>query len=1011
MDSIPYLAVDTETTGLDLNHGAKPYFVTTYDGENNEFWQWDVDPSNRKPIIPRGHKRQIRNLLARSNKLILQNARFDYAALRTIGISLGKWDRIEDTLLAGHLLYSNEKHDLTSMAAQYLETNIQHLEDSLEICVKEAQRYCRSNLPHWRLAKAGAIDMPSAKEKTWKFDTWLPRTLARYLRLPKGHPWFTAAEYYANADSTSTYWLLFAQQKKIKERKLEKIYEVRKKLLPVIDSMETRGVTVSEETMNNLVKEYTQESKDLGKKCVDIAKKHKFLLSLPKSGNSKALTEFVFQVLKLPVLERTEKGSPSLNKRAFDRYLVELESLDGTWQEALEFMRSLSEKRSRDTALAYLAGYRKFWLPVSGLPGWYKLFSRYNPTGTHTLRFSSSNPNAQNYSRKDGFNLRKSLGPAPGRKWISMDYENIELRIPAYDSGQQEMIDLFERPNDPPYYGSQHLLVAHILHPQMFDECIAKGVSFKDKEDVGGYKTTWYQWVKNGNFACVPMETEALTRNGWKTYSEIQEGDEVLGCNGEALEWTKVEKKCLFQEAPLMKIENNHFSAVVTPDHRWLGHKRVGGTDTRRNKRMLFNTKCISSEHTIYLSKPTIDKCSLNITDEEAAIIGFAYADGSVIKSEKSYGNSRGKSGRKVGFQVKLFQKKKEGIRYLNNLLSKWGGIVRKCKRSDSIKVWTLSPWQARDIWKRAGLWDKQDFEQFVLNLGPSQRKAYLDAIYVAEGCLDGRGNTRVIAQNEGPFAESIKLVMFLCGNFPTYSKKINYYGSEHTCLDIRESKPYVTGQRITKTKLEGKHEVWCLKTELGTWVMRQHGQIMLTGNCQYGAQESSGTADRAFHKVGAQRMIQERFYKIKELNDQMIAIARRRRYVETMPDKTIDPLRGYPLLCTRTDRGSVLPTVPLSYRVQGTAMWCTMKAMLRCHEQLESWRRNDGYEGYIVLQVHDEMVFDLPVVKEGSDYWRIRKLKELMEQSGDDIGVPLRVSVSYHPVSWADDVAINLSL
>ncbi len=49
------IAFDTETTGLDLYRGAKPFFVTICheDGEQR-FWEWDVNPITREPQVPRG---------------------------------------------------------------------------------------------------------------------------------------------------------------------------------------------------------------------------------------------------------------------------------------------------------------------------------------------------------------------------------------------------------------------------------------------------------------------------------------------------------------------------------------------------------------------------------------------------------------------------------------------------------------------------------------------------------------------------------------------------------------------------------------------------------------------------------------------------------------------------------------------------------------------------------------------------------------------------------------------
>ena len=58
------ISLDTETTGLDIRHGAKPFIVTTCDevGEHRD-WEWWVDPLTREPIIPKKELRQVQELI------------------------------------------------------------------------------------------------------------------------------------------------------------------------------------------------------------------------------------------------------------------------------------------------------------------------------------------------------------------------------------------------------------------------------------------------------------------------------------------------------------------------------------------------------------------------------------------------------------------------------------------------------------------------------------------------------------------------------------------------------------------------------------------------------------------------------------------------------------------------------------------------------------------------------------------------------------------------------------
>jgi hypothetical protein len=119
-----------------------------------------------------------------------------------------------------------------------------------------------------------------------------------------------------------------------------------------------------------------------------------------------------------------------------------------------------------------MAGYERFRRPYSPpgsdvvVDGWWVLHPSSTLRGPTPSAGPSSQPNEQNISKREGFNLRRCFGPAPGREWWSLDAKNIELRIPAYESGEEAFIALFERENDPPYFGSNHLLIAHFLHPR-----------------------------------------------------------------------------------------------------------------------------------------------------------------------------------------------------------------------------------------------------------------------------------------------------------------------------------------------------------------------------------------------------------------------------------------------------------------------------------------------------------------------------------------------------------------
>lgn len=528
------LAVDTETTGLDFWHGTAPFFVSTCDEAGEQrYWEWSVDPRTRRVQRPDGDAEEIADYLLAwdEGRLIWHNAKFDFHALRVAKVwdhwnVRDAWRRSEDTIIAAHLIDSSQRKNLTDLVAKYVGHDLESMEKSLRAAVDKARRICRTkafrdDYGEWAIADEERLDMPSAKAAgSSGADYWLPRELWRRVKWVRDeHPEFkTVLQKYANADTAATMalWLVF---KAILERGEHwNMYRSRMETLPALYEIECGGVTVNGPNMDHLNTEYRGKSDVKRDECLAIARNYRYDLQLPKgSSRNGSLDKFMIDVLKLPPVfsKKSKTGARTFDKNAMAYYLDTLP--EKTRQH--RFVTALMDKRKVDTSLAYIDGYRRFWIPVGN--GWYVLHPSINPIGTDVTRRSSSNPNEQNISTQadeEGLSLRYGFGPAPGREWWSMDYKNLELCIPAYYAGEQAMIDLFENPDEPPYFGSNHLLCAHILWPKEFEECMRTGESFKDK-----YKTL-YKRTKNGNFA---VQYGAIPESGTADRAYGQKGAQL----------------------------------------------------------------------------------------------------------------------------------------------------------------------------------------------------------------------------------------------------------------------------------------------------------------------------------------------------------------------------------------------------------------------------------------------------------------------------------------------------
>lgn len=511
------ISLDTETVGVDFFHGVKPFFVTSCSDEQRVvgdkvvpplypvYWEWSVDPTNREPQIPEGDIDEIRECIESAELIVFQNANFDVLALENIGIIDFDWSKVRDTLRAGHMLHSGMPHDLTSMVLRFLDKDI----EPYEIALKKAVKFCQNRLRHrmkgqWKFAKKGLEGMPSAKEECWKFDTWLPRTcyrlaVAGYLPTikednPDWESYGTVLSEYANADSLYTLALWQVMEQELKRLDLWEMYLECLKVNPVAHAMKVRGVTVNNRKLLEQQERFAREAESYACQCVSIAAQFNYHLSMPKGPTNSSLNKFCFSedLLALPIYKATDTGG-SLDKESIEFYEHTLEA-----GPQLDFVRPLAKYKRRCTAQGYLESYDKHKLRLKRYSDFSILHPSPNPTGTAVTRWSMSNPNGQQISKQSETNARVCFGPLPDREWWSMDYQNLELRIPAFEAEEETLIEVFNRPKDPPYFGSYHLVVFDILHPELFAK-LGKAVKLPASE--GGYEDTYYQWVKNGNFA------------------------------------------------------------------------------------------------------------------------------------------------------------------------------------------------------------------------------------------------------------------------------------------------------------------------------------------------------------------------------------------------------------------------------------------------------------------------------------------------------------------------------
>jgi DNA polymerase-1 len=237
---------------------------------------------------------------------------------------------------------------------------------------------------------------------------------------------------YAGEDADITWQLTEIFKNELQQEGFKDLYEkIEMPLIPVLMKMEHQGVKLDVEALNVFAVELRE----------DIIKEEQEIFSLAGTefniGSPRQLGEILFDRLKIiPDPKKTKTKQYATGEEV----LVELKDKHPIVEKMLEF-RSL--KKLLNT---YVSALPKLVKPGTG-----KIHTSFNQALVTTGRLSSVNPNLQNIPVREerGREIRRAF--IPERKeniFFSADYSQIELRLMAHLSGDQQMIEAFVHGED-----------------------------------------------------------------------------------------------------------------------------------------------------------------------------------------------------------------------------------------------------------------------------------------------------------------------------------------------------------------------------------------------------------------------------------------------------------------------------------------------------------------------------------------------------------------------------------
>ena len=236
-----------------------------------------------------------------------------------------------------------------------------------------------------------------------------------------------AAAPYAAADAAMVRRLAQPLKDELSGRLNTLYYSLELPLIPIIGSMQYKGVTLDADFLSGMSARLAHEIAEL-EGAIHTAAGSKF-----KIGSPKQLNEVLFEAMGLSTdgLRRTKQGySTDANTLAALRDAHPIIKM-------IEEYRELSKLKS-----TYLDALPALVNPRTG-----RLHTSYNQAGSATGRFSSSNPNLQNIPVRTelGREVRRAFIAPPGYVFLAVDYSQIELRVMAHISRDETLMSAFHQ--------------------------------------------------------------------------------------------------------------------------------------------------------------------------------------------------------------------------------------------------------------------------------------------------------------------------------------------------------------------------------------------------------------------------------------------------------------------------------------------------------------------------------------------------------------------------------------
>jgi DNA polymerase-1 len=380
-------AIDLETTCL--SPGEAKIVGIAVSWQPGEAWYLPLrGPEGSRLLSESETLEKLRTILEDPSFIkVNQNIKYDILGLRNNGLRLAGVG--SDPMVADYLLHAGERsHNLADLASRYLDRRVTPITDLIG---KNGKKQLRMDeVPTWRVAQYSGEDADMAWQLSEQLDS------------------------------------------QVRQAGLEPLYrDLELPLIEVLAEMEYIGIRLDIPLLRRLASEMAGQLQAIESEIHELAGRE-FNIASPRQ-----LRQVLFDEMSLPAQRRTgTTGEASTDQETLERLAALGYELP---QKIIEHRQIAKLKGTYVDALPGLVN------PVTG-----RVHASFNQTVAATGRLSSSDPNLQNIPvrTEQGRQIRQAFLPEEGWQLLTADYSQIELRLLAHLSADQELRRAFAEDRD-----------------------------------------------------------------------------------------------------------------------------------------------------------------------------------------------------------------------------------------------------------------------------------------------------------------------------------------------------------------------------------------------------------------------------------------------------------------------------------------------------------------------------------------------------------------------------------